>query len=95
MISILRIRDHESIRRCYPVMAQLRLHLDESAFCEQVERRESHTLLKNAQIPFPTWSADGKKLTLTGKKFDTRQFSHGSSFIFAFPRSRPSWFVLS
>lgn len=64
-------------------------------FCEHVERRESHTVLKNAQIPFPTWSADGKKLTITGKKFDTRQFSHGSSGIFAFPRSRPSWFVLS
>lgn len=39
MIAILRIRERESLRRCYPVMEQLRPHLDETAFCEQVERQ--------------------------------------------------------
>jgi len=64
-------------------------------FCEKIDRRETNTILKNAQIPFLTWSADGKRLTLTGKKIDVRQFSHSSVGIFAFPRARPSWFVLS
>ena len=39
MIAILRIRDRAAVRRCYPVMEQLRPHLDETAFCEQVERQ--------------------------------------------------------
>ncbi|MBL7645092.1 MAG: GNAT family N-acetyltransferase [Candidatus Hydrogenedentes bacterium] len=39
MISIQRIREHESIRRCYPIMAQLRPHLDEATFCARVKRQ--------------------------------------------------------
>ncbi len=39
MIAILRIRERAAVRRCYPVMEQLRPHLDEAAFCEQVERQ--------------------------------------------------------
>lgn len=39
MSDILQIRDHASIRRCYPVMAQLRPHLSEAEFCEQVLRQ--------------------------------------------------------
>lgn len=39
MISILRIAEQDEIRRCYGVMAQLRPHLDEAAFCEQVKRQ--------------------------------------------------------
>jgi len=39
MREILRIRECASIRRCYPVMAQLRPHLSETTFCEQVLRQ--------------------------------------------------------
>lgn len=39
MSEILRVRDHASIRRCFPVMAQLRPHLSENAFCDQVLRQ--------------------------------------------------------
>lgn len=39
MSDILRIRERASIRRCYPVMVQLRPHLSEATFCEQVLRQ--------------------------------------------------------
>ncbi len=39
MIVILPIRERDEIRRCYPVMEQLRPHLDETAFCAQVARQ--------------------------------------------------------
>lgn len=39
MISIRQIRKVEDLRRCYRVMAQLRPHLDEPSFCEQVQRQ--------------------------------------------------------
>ncbi len=39
MSEIIQIRERASIRRCYPVMAQLRPHLSEATFCEQVLRQ--------------------------------------------------------
>ena len=39
MSDILQIQDRAAIRRCYPVMAQLRPHVSEATFCEQVLRQ--------------------------------------------------------
>ena len=39
MSEILQIRERAAIRRCYPVMAQLRPHLSEATYCEQVLRQ--------------------------------------------------------
>jgi hypothetical protein len=33
--------DEEKIRRCYPILKQLRVHLDESALVRQVIRQQS------------------------------------------------------
>lgn len=63
-------------------------------FCEEVERRESHTILKNAQIPHPEWSEDGN-MRLVGRKFEVQQLRNASVGVFAFPRPRPNWFLLS
>jgi GNAT superfamily N-acetyltransferase len=64
MNNVLRVCDAESIRRCFPVMVQLRPHLNEACFCEQVRRQ-----MESQDYHLVALEHDGTIVAVAGYRF--------------------------